>query len=86
MSKFKLRASTPVEISGSASAPSPISREEFVSGASMVRSQVGDRPVKPIRLNFDLDPAVHQRLRLLAAERSKTVAEIVRQLILRELG
>jgi len=51
-----------------------------------VRSQAGDRPPKPIRLNLDLEPELHRRLKLLAVESGVTIAQLVRTLIARELG
>lgn len=51
MSKFKIAATLK-----SSTAEKPATKEDFVAGASMVRSQAGDRPPKPIRLNLDLEP------------------------------
>jgi predicted HicB family RNase H-like nuclease len=80
MSKFKIG---PVS---SQRSPEPATREEFVSGASLIRSQAGSRPVKPIRLNLDLDPEIHKRLKLRAVETETSVAALVRDLIVRELN
>jgi hypothetical protein len=80
MSKFKIapKASQPP-------ANPPLSAEAFAADAAMVKSQVGDRPAKPIRLNLDLDPATHRRLKIRAAESGKSIAQMVRELIDREL-
>jgi hypothetical protein len=67
-------------------APPPTTHEEFAAGASLVQSQAGNRPVKPVRLNLDLDPATHKRLKMKALQTSQTMAELVRALIDRELG
>lgn len=81
MSKFKI-APTP---KGSP-AGKPTTKEEFVTGASMVQSQASSRPPKPIRLNLDLEPELHRRLKLRAVESGVTIAQLVRSLITRELG
>ena len=80
MSKFKIapKVSQPT-------AAAPASVEAFAAGAEMVKSQVGDRPAKPIRLNLDLDPTTHRRLKIRAAESGKSIAQLVRELIAREL-
>ena len=67
-------------------APAPASVKEFADQASMVQSQVGTRPPKPIRLNLDLDPEIHDRLKRRALDRGVTVANLVRQLIAGELS
>lgn len=64
----------------------PASVEEFAAGAAMVKSQVGERSIKPVRLNLDLDPATHRRLKVRAAESGKSIAQLVRELIDRELS
>jgi len=79
MSKFKV-SSNP--ISGTA----PATREQFADGAAMVQTQTGGRPVKPIRVNFDLDVATHRRLKLRAVERGSNVAMLIRHLIQVELS
>jgi hypothetical protein len=68
------------------SAPAPTTREQFADGAAMVQTQTGGRPVKPIRVNFDMDVATHRRLKLRAIERGTCVAQLVRQLIEKELS
>ncbi len=81
MSKFKIASrpkGPPVE--------KPATRAEFVAGASMVQSQASSRPPKPIRLNLDLEPDLHRRLKLRAVESGTTIAHLVRDLITRELG
>jgi hypothetical protein len=83
MSKFKIAprlASTPA----TGNAPSTV--EEFAAGAAMVQSQAGNRPPKPVRLNLDLDPEIHRKLKMRAVESSTTVAQLVRDMIVRELG
>jgi len=80
MSKFKIapKATQPA-------ATAPASVEAFAAGAAMVKSQAGDRPAKPVRLNLDLDPETHRRLKVRAAEAGKSIAQMVRELIDREL-
>jgi predicted HicB family RNase H-like nuclease len=84
MSKFKIGPGT-----GSALIPAakpPTSIEEFAAGATLVQSQIGPRPAKPVRLNVDLDPETHRRLKMRAVESGVSIAELVRALIARELG
>lgn len=73
--KFKI---PPKPVSASAA---PESVEEFASGAAMVKSQTGGRPLKPVRINFDLDPAKHHRLRQRALDKGISVSNLVRDLI-----
>ncbi|AJW93570.1 hicB family protein (plasmid) [Burkholderia gladioli] len=80
MSKFKIAAK-----SGSHPSSEPMTHAEFAAGAAMVQSQAGNRPAKPIRLNLDLDPDLHRRLKVRAAEAGISIAELVRGLITREL-
>lgn len=42
------------------------------------------RRVDSIRLNFDIDPAVHKRIRYICVEREITIADWMRELIDRE--
>lgn len=79
MSKFKL---------GKRAAPAeqPKTVEQFVAGAALVQSQTGGRAVKPVRINFDLDPTTHHRLKQRALDRDQKVAELVRDLIAVELS
>jgi hypothetical protein len=63
----------------------PTSTEEFASNAGMVRSQQRPRPLKPIRLNLDLTPDLHERVKLRAAGLRFTGAQYVRALILKDL-
>lgn len=79
MSKFKV-SSKPT------CTPAPASREQFADGAAMVQAQTGGRPLKPIRVNFDLDLATHRRLKMRAFERNSSVAQLVRCLIEGELA
>jgi predicted HicB family RNase H-like nuclease len=84
MSKFKIPTA-----GHTISAPTskvPATREEFVSGAALVKSQAGTRPPKPVRLNLDLDPDLHRSLKIRAIEQGVTVAQLVRSLINKELG
>lgn len=83
MSKFKIG---PSATNKSTTGNAPATVEEFASGAAMVQSQVGTRPAKPVRLNLDLDPETHRRLKLRAVESGTTIAQLVRELIVRELG
>jgi predicted HicB family RNase H-like nuclease len=81
--KFKIGPNLPVLASKT---EKPASRQEFVAGAALVQSQAGTRPPKPIRLNLDLDPDLHRQLKVRAAENSMTIAQLVRGLIVREVG
>lgn len=80
-SKFKIRPAASV-----GQVDPPLSAQEFVSGAALVQSQAGTRPPKPIRLNLDLDPDLHRKLKMRAVETGVSVAQIVRELIVREVG
>ena len=64
----------------------PVSREEFVTGSAMYQTQTGGRPLKPVRVNFDIDPDTHRRLKIRAIDRGMSVALLVRQLIDTELA
>ena len=81
--KFKIspRVAMPADQTGKS-----LSQREFVSSAALVQSQAGSRPPKPIRLNLDLDPDLHRQLKMRAVETGVTIAQIVRGLIVRELG
>lgn len=83
MSKFKIG---PSSANKPAAGNAPATVEEFAAGAAMVQSQAGARPAKPVRLNLDLDPETHRRLKLRAVESGTTIAQLVRELIVRELG
>ncbi|BEH58740.1 hypothetical protein [Burkholderia pseudomallei] len=83
MSKFKIGPSI---VNKPALGGTPATVEEFSAGAAMVRSQTGSRPAKPVRLNLDLDPETHRRLKMRAVESGTTIAQLVRELIMRELG
>jgi hypothetical protein len=65
--------------------PPPDSPEDFSNGAVLVRSQQQPRPLKPIRLNLDLTPDLHERLKLRIADLRLTGAQYVRGLILKDL-
>jgi len=65
--------------------PRPASLEEFSNDAGMVRSQQPPRPLKPVRLNLDLEPSFHERAKLRAAELRMTGAQYVRELISKDL-
>lgn len=80
MSKFKLNPSA------SPKPVAPTSRDQFIAGASLVQSQRGSRPAKPVRLNLDLDPDLHRRLKLRAVESGISVAALVRELIMKDLA
>lgn len=68
----------------------PVSRieatKQFVEGASMVQSQAPAYEVKPKRLNVDLEPAVHQKLKLTAVAAGVSVADLIRSWITEKLG
>ncbi|WP_257825085.1 CopG family transcriptional regulator [Burkholderia glumae] len=83
MSKFKIGPNT---ANKAAPGSPPATVEEFAAGAAMVQSQTGSRPPKPVRLNLDLDPETHRRLKIRAIESDTTIAQFVRELIVRELG
>lgn len=76
------RPSTPV----TSSLPSPDAYEAYLANAAMVKSQTGGRDVKPVRVNFDMDPPTHQRLKKHAIDRGMNVATLLRQLIEAELA
>jgi hypothetical protein len=78
-SKFKLPPPTATPKSR------PASLEEFSNDAGMVHSQQPPRPLKPIRLNLDLEPSFHERAKVRAAELRMTGAQYVRELISRDL-
>jgi hypothetical protein len=63
----------------------PASSEEFSNDAGMVHSQQPPRPLKPVRLNLDLTPDFHERMKLRAADLRLTGAQYVRKLILKDL-
>ena len=79
MSKFKISSTSPTPQA------TPLTAEQFTSGAAMVQSQSGGRPPKPIRINFDLDPETHRALKIRAINQGVKVAELVRSLIAKEL-
>ncbi|WP_345812561.1 hypothetical protein AAGS40_00850 [Paraburkholderia sp. PREW-6R] len=79
-SKFKL------SLPASTTEPRPISTEDFANAAGMVRSQREPRPPKPVRLNLDLAPDLHARVKLRAANLRFTGAQYVRELILKDLA
>jgi hypothetical protein len=81
MSKFRIPASSDLPVE-----PRPTSTEDFASRAPMVRSQAGNRPPKPIRVNFDLTPDQHLQLKMRATEERISIADFMRRLIGRELG
>lgn len=52
----------------------------------MVQSQAPTFEVKPKRLNVDLEPAVHQKLKLTAVAAGVSVADLIRSWITEKLG
>ena len=72
MSKLGLRAGRPSERGGATKAT--------------LLADLADKPIKPIRINFDLSREQHQRLKLLALMQGKTVTDILRDLIAQELN
>lgn len=78
-SKFKLQPNT--------ARPElrPNSREEFSNDAGMVHSQQPSRALKPVRLNIDLTPDFHERVKRRAADLRLTGAQYVRELISKDL-
>jgi hypothetical protein len=85
MSKFKISSGPNISGNGQTNKP-PATRDEFVSGAALVKSQAGTRPPKPVRLNLDLDPDLHRSLKIRAIDQGMTVAQLVRGLIINEIG
>ncbi len=85
-SKFKIPTRLMDSRPASLTPATPASVEDFTRGAAMVKSQSGGRPLKPVRLNLDLDPSIHHRLRQRAFDQGETVANLVRRLILTELS
>lgn len=83
MSKFRIPTKSAL---GEAVAEVPRDRQEFAAGASLVQSQATSRGVKPVRINFDLDPTKHRQLKLRAIDNGETVADLIRRLIERELA
>ncbi len=81
MSKFKLSATQPQHPKSSS-----LTAEQFTSGAALVQTQNGGRPPKPVRINFDLDPDTHRSLKIRAINQGVTVAELIRNLIAKELA
>lgn len=79
MSKFKLQPHT--------GRPElrPNSPEEFSNDAGMVRTQQPSRALKPVRLNIDLTPDFHERVKRRAADLRLTGAQYVRELISKDL-
>jgi hypothetical protein len=63
----------------------PTSPEEFSNDAGMVHSQQPPRALKPVRLNIDLTPDFHERVRRRAADLRLTGAQYVRELISKDL-
>jgi len=80
MSKFKIapKPATPV-------AP-PSSIEAFGAGAAIVNTQSRSRPEKPVRLNLDIEPALHRRLKQVAFDTDTKIAVLVRRWIEEGLG
>lgn len=68
----------------------PVSRiaatQQFVDGAAMVQSQATAYPVKPKRLNVDLDPQTHKKLKVAAAAANVAMADLIRMWIDEKLG
>jgi len=79
--KLKIKPTT-----GADPGAAPASADAFAAGAALVQSQTGPRPEKPVRLNLDLDPATHRRLKIAAIDRGISVAVLVRQAIEREIN
>jgi hypothetical protein len=65
--------------------PQPTSADEFVNGASLVRSQLPERAPKPVRLSTDLTPDVYERMKRRSAELRLTGSQYIRALILKDL-
>lgn len=49
-------------------------------------SDLRDEKAKQVRINFDIEADRHKALKLLAVQRDKSIADILRELIDRELG
>ncbi|MCM2496043.1 plasmid partition protein ParG [Burkholderia glumae] len=52
----------------------------------MVQSQAVAAPAKPKRLNVDLDPLEHQRLKVAAAAANVSMADLIREWVREKLG
>lgn len=66
-------------------ATDPMSATEFVERSAMIQSQSGSRPAKPVRINFDLTPDLHRRIKRRALDLDVSVADYVRTLITKDL-
>lgn len=68
-----------------ASAPPPGSVADFAAGAALVQSQLPGRALKPVRINFDVDPDCHERITA-RAKADGGIANMMRRLIAEELA
>ncbi|MEX3614020.1 MAG: hypothetical protein VB141_09795 [Burkholderia gladioli] len=89
--RASVAAATPANtVSTSTESIDPVSRiaatRQFVDGAAMVQSQAPDYPVKPKRLNVDLDPQTHKKLKVAAAAANVAMADLIRMWIDEKLG
>lgn len=86
--KFKIPPKSPAAPAaaplGPASEP-PRSVAEFAAAASLVHSQAQGRALKPMRINFDVDPEKH-RLIEARAKADGGIAKYMRRLIDQDLG
>ncbi|CAG9264471.1 hypothetical protein ACV22V_31755 [Burkholderia sp. AW33-5] len=96
-SKFQIPPRPPVAtstpahtVSASTEGVDPVSRiaatQQFVDGAAMVQSQAPAYAVKPKRLNVDLDPQTHKKLKVAAAAANVAMADLIRMWIDEKLG
>lgn len=79
--KFKIAAKAVAAVPAA-----PASVAAFTAGADLVKAQTAGRPLKPVRLNLDLDPDTHRRLRIHAIQTGEKVAGLIRRLVEVELS
>lgn len=68
-----------------APAPGAGSARQFIEGAAMVATQSTQRPLKPVRINIDLSPDLHRRIKQRALDLDTSIAEYIRSLINRDM-
>lgn len=51
----------------------------------MVATQSTQRPLKPVRINIDLSPDLHRRIKQRALDLDTSIAEYIRSLINRDM-
>jgi hypothetical protein len=76
MSKFKIPPKPVLPPS-----PAPATIQDFGAASALAKSQAGNRPQQPVRLNLDIDPALHRRIKQAAFDADVKISVIVRQWI-----